>query len=65
MISKQKQHQHQFYQSQRTGIYILSSTITRICLFCMGPYNKENITQLEQVQRKAARYVANRYHNTS
>jgi hypothetical protein len=31
----------------------------------MGPYNKENITQLEQVQRKAARYVANRYHNTS
>ena len=30
-----------------------------------GPYTKENITQLEQVQRGAARYVTNRYHNTS
>ena len=29
------------------------------------PYTKENITQLEQVQRRAARYVTNRYHNTS
>ena len=29
------------------------------------PYTKEGITQLEQVQRRAARYVTNRYHNTS
>ena len=29
------------------------------------PYTKENITQLEQVQRGAVRYVTNRYHNTS
>ena len=29
------------------------------------PYTKENITQLEQVQRRAARYVTNHYHNTS
>jgi hypothetical protein len=28
------------------------------------PYTKEDITQLEQVQRRAARYVTNRYHNT-
>ena len=28
-------------------------------------YTKEDITQLEQVQRRAARYVTNRYHNTS
>ena len=25
----------------------------------------ENVTQLKQVQRRAARYVTNRYHNTS
>jgi len=32
----------------------------------MGPINtKEDITRLEQVQRRAARYVTNRYHNTS
>ena len=30
-----------------------------------NPYTKENITQLEQVQRGAARYVTNRFHNTS
>jgi hypothetical protein len=29
------------------------------------PYTKEDITQLEQVQRRAARYVTNRYHKTS
>jgi hypothetical protein len=29
------------------------------------PYTKEHITQLEQVQRRAARYVTNRCHNTS
>ena len=29
------------------------------------PYTNENIIQLEQVQRRAARYVTNRYHNTS
>jgi hypothetical protein len=29
------------------------------------PYTKEDITQLEQVQSRAARYVTNRYHNTS
>jgi hypothetical protein len=28
-------------------------------------YTKENITQLEQIQHRAARYVTNRYHNTS
>jgi hypothetical protein len=28
-------------------------------------YTKENIIQLEQVQRRAARYVTNRYHDTS
>jgi hypothetical protein len=30
-----------------------------------NPYTKENITQLDQVQRRAARYVTNCYHNTS
>jgi hypothetical protein len=29
------------------------------------PITMENITQLKQVQRRAARYVTNRYHNTS
>jgi hypothetical protein len=29
------------------------------------PYTKEDITQFEQVQLRAARYVTNRYHNTS
>ena len=33
--------------------------------FVWDPYTKENIAQLEQVQRRAARYVTNRYHNTS
>ena len=28
-------------------------------------YTKEGITQLEQVQHRTARYVTNRYHNTS
>ena len=29
------------------------------------PYTKKNINQLERVQRRAARYVQNRYHKTS
>jgi hypothetical protein len=31
----------------------------------LDPYTKENITQLEHIQRRAARYVTNPYHNTS
>jgi hypothetical protein len=29
------------------------------------PYTKENINKIEMVQRRAARFVTNRYHNTS
>ena len=29
------------------------------------PYTKEKITQVEKIQRRAARYITNRYHNTS
>ena len=31
----------------------------------MDPYTKCNIDSIEMVQRRAARYVTNRYHNTS
>ena len=57
---------HQFRHSQSTGIQISSSNFIWICLFCMGPiHQRKTITNLEQVQRMAARYVTNRYHNTS
>ena len=37
-----------------------------VCLGCMGsPCTRTQINQIEKVQRRAARYVTNRYHNTS
>jgi hypothetical protein len=33
--------------------------------YACAVYTKENIIQLEQGQRRAARYVTNRYHDTS
>jgi len=35
------------------------------CGTVWSPYHKEQIHDLEMVQRRAARYVTNRYHNTS
>ena len=35
------------------------------CCTVWDPYTSENIYRLEQVQRRAARYTCNRFHNTS
>ena len=35
------------------------------CSTVWSPYTKEDIKKIEMVQRRAARYVTNRYHNTS
>jgi hypothetical protein len=34
-----------------------------VCIW--DPYTHDNINKLEMVQRRAARYVQNNYHNTS
>ena len=35
------------------------------CSMVWNPYTKEQTRKIEMVQRRAARYVTNRYHNTS
>ena len=35
------------------------------CCLVWNPYRGEHINQIEMVQRRAARYVTSRYHNTS
>jgi hypothetical protein len=35
------------------------------CSTVWNPYTKDRIYKIEMVQRRAARYVTNRYHNTS
>ena len=68
-ITKSKQHfrffaeesKHQFHLSKGTGIQIISTAIFRICLFRFA----EDINKLESIQRRAARYVTGRQHNTS
>ena len=35
------------------------------CSSTWDPYHADNINAIEMVQRRAARYVTNRYHNTS
>jgi hypothetical protein len=48
----------------KKGIQIISQTITRVCLFCMGSLSW--IWHfIEMVQWRAARYVTNRQRNTS
>ena len=48
----------QAYQSLVRPIVEYGSTV-------WDPYTKSNIDKIEMVQRRAARYVTNRYHNTS
>ena len=40
-------------------------THTGVLLSLRSPYTQDYINKLEMVQRRAARYVTNRYHNTS
>ena len=53
-------------ESTKTAAY--SSLIRPILEYCCtvwSPHNRDYINKLEMVQRRAARYVTNRYHNTS
>ena len=53
-------------ESTKTAAY--SSLIRPILEYCCtvwSPHTQEYINKLEMVQRRAARYVTNRYHNTS
>jgi hypothetical protein len=43
-----------------------SQTTTRVCLLSMGPLlTTRHIDAIERVQRRAARFVTNKYRNTS
>ena len=48
-----------------TCLPITSTTTFGICFHCMGPHTQKNIHKLDMVQRRAARYTCNRYHNIS
>ena len=53
-------------ESTKTAAY--SSLIRPILEYCCtvwNPHTQEYINKLEMVQRRAARYVTNRYHNTN
>ena len=51
---------------ERAIIQVPSQTTTRVCLLCMGPLlTTRHIDAIERVQRRAARFVTNKYRNTS
>jgi hypothetical protein len=48
------------------SIQVPSQTTTIVCLLCMGPLlTTRYIDAIERVQRRAARFVTNKYRNTS
>ena len=52
--------------STKTAAYLsLVRPILEYCCTVWSPYTQDYINKLEIVQRRAARYVTNRYHNTS
>ena len=53
-------------ESTKTSAY--RSMVRSLLLYCStvwSPYTQEHIQKIEMVQRRAARYVTNRYHNRS
>ena len=57
--------EHKLSIHERASIQVPSQTITRVCLLCMGPPLQQDIDAIERVQRRAARFVTNKYRNTS
>ena len=53
-------------ESTKTAAYLsFARSILEYCCTVWSPYTQDYINKLEMVQRRAARYVTNRYHNTS
>ena len=54
--------------TERTKTSAYRSMVRPLLEYCStvwSPYNQEDIKKIEMVQRRAASYVTNRYHNTS
>ena len=53
-------------ESTKNAAYLsLVRHLLEYCCTVWSPYTQEYINKLEMVQRRAARYILNRYHNTS
>ena len=51
--------------TKTSAYYSMVRPLLEYCSTVWSPYTKEYIWKIEMVQRRAARYVTNRYHNTS
>ena len=51
--------------TKNSAYYSMVRPLLEYCSTVWSPYTKEYIQKIEMVQRRAARYVTNRYHNTS
>lgn len=52
-------------QTKSTAYFSMVRPIIEYCSTVWNPHTKEYVNKVEMVQRRAARYVTNRYHNTS
>ena len=52
-------------QTKSSAYFSMVRPIVEYCLTVWNPYTTEYIKKVEMVQRRSARYVTNRYHNTS
>ena len=52
-------------QTEATAYCSMVQPLLEYCSTVWSPYTHEYVHKLEMVQRRAARYVTNRYHNTS
>ena len=51
--------------TKASAYYSMVRPLSEYCSTVWSPHTKEYIQKIEMVQRRAARYVTNRYHNTS
>ena len=52
-------------QTKLAAYFSMVNPIIEYCSTVWSPHTKEYVSKVEMVQRRAARYVTNRYHNTS
>ena len=51
--------------TKASAFYLMVRPLLEYCSTVWSPHTKEYIQKIEMVQRRAARYLTNRYHNTS
>ena len=63
--NSQKESEDRLIKDQGPRLQILGYTSPGVCQHSLGPITKEDISRIEEVQRRATRFLLHRHHNAS